>query len=274
MAQAAPTPRQATAFPGERRSLGSLGSRVLTLTCRDAGTLKAAVDTFSRRFPKVWFNLAEGIAVLMAPSRAHERASWNASELVTALGLCLALPVVQLRSSTQTPEAERKSVDPDESFFIGDKATRFLQIAERKGEDAAIDATMAEPPNLVVEVEHSHRDEKKRHTYRSVGVAELWELSTGRSGREPAIHDLQAPVGPSAVAVSKVVPGVGADCIVTALEELRKIGGLAKFALKMGLGEPVGARLMKAAGILAALDPATPKPGGVPEEGIPRPELG
>ena len=69
------------------------------------------------------------------------------------------------------------------------------------------------------------RDEGKRWLYRDLHVVELWELATGHVERTPAIYHLKASVAPESVAASRVIAGARADCILAALEALRRIGG-------------------------------------------------
>ena len=61
--------------------------------------------------------------------------------------------------------------------------------------------------------------------------------------------------GPRGVEVSKVVPGVRADCLDGALQVLREIGGLVEFSYAGGRGEPVAERLLAAAGVAGSDEP-------------------
>lgn len=234
--------------PAVKRSVGSLGSDVLTLTACSPAVVEEAVAELTRSFQKVWYDVRRGVAVFMAPSRAHELTSVDAGDLTLALCRCLGVAVVHLRSAT-AGGPPRGAADPDESFFVGEKAEAFLHIQEQQGRETALARTEDVPPDLVIEVEHTHRDEGKRSLYRDLGVGELWELATGRSGRSPAIYDLQSGAVPESIPASRVIDGTRADCIVSALEELRRIGGRDEFMMRVGGGEPLRERLLAAAGI-------------------------
>ena len=235
--------------PAVKRSVGSLGSEVLTLTACSPAVVEAAVTELTRSFRKVWYDVRRGIAVFMAPSRAHELTSVDAADLTLALCQCLGVAVVHLRSAT-TGGPPRGAADPDESFFVGDKAEVFLRIQEQEGREAALERMEDVPPDLVIEVEHTHRDEGKRWLYRDLGVVELWELATGRVERTPTIYDLKAGVAPESVAASRIIAGARADCILAALAALRRIGGWGQFMMRVGGGEPLCERLLAAAGIV------------------------
>lgn len=234
--------------PAVKRSVGSLGSDVLTLTACSPAVVEKAVAELTQSFHKVWYDMRRGIAVFMAPSRAHELTSVDAGDLTLALCQCLGAAVVHLRSST-AGGPPRGAADPDESFFVGEKAEVFLRIQEQKGRDVALERTEDMPPDLVIEVEHTHRDEGKRPLYRDLGVGELWELATGQSGRSPTIYDLQSGAAPESIPASRIIEGTRADCIVAAIEELRRIGGWGQFMMRVGGGEPLCKRLLSAAGV-------------------------
>ena len=225
-----------------------MGSDVLTLTACSPAVVEKAVAELTQSFRKVWYDVQRGVAVFMAPSRAHELTSVDAGDLTLALCQCLGVAVVHLRSAT-AGGPPRGAADPDESYFVGEKAEVFLRIQEQEGREAALERTEHMPPDLVIEVEHTHRDEGKRSLYRDLGVGELWELATGHAGRSPSIYDLQSGSAPKSVSVSRVINGTSADCIVAALEELRRIGGRDQFMMRIGGGEPLCKRLLVAAGI-------------------------
>lgn len=230
---------------------GSLGSPVLALRGGDPDILKRVADRYAERFRKSWRDLKSGIAVFMAPSRAHEYSKGDARGGVEALAAALGLAVVNLGSATlRGADSENRQGDPDESFFIGPAAARYRAIERRDGTEAARAALADTPADLAVEVEHTHYDATKRAIYRAAGVAELWEIATAPTGKETAIVDLQASGGPQSVEASAVVPGVQADGLDEALQVLREIGGYGEFMRALGGGEPVAERLLAAAGVV------------------------
>ncbi|MCY4212720.1 MAG: Uma2 family endonuclease [Gammaproteobacteria bacterium] len=229
---------------------GSLGSVVLALKGGDPEVLKAMAGCYAKRFRKSWRDLRGGLAVFMAPSRAHERRSRNSSGLVEALCAAMGLPVVALASTTLHGRGSGRQGEPDESFYVGEKAAEYQRM-ERSGvgEDELDAWADGQPADLVVEVEHTHYEAAKRSIYRDAGIRELWEIVTPQAGRETAITNLQGNVGAEPVGVSEVVPGVCADGIKDALDVLREIGGLSQFMLAMGAGEPVASRVLDASGV-------------------------
>ena len=231
------------------REIGSLGSPVLALRGGHPDVLERMADLYAERFRKSWRDLKSGIAVFMAPTRTHEFTSKKADGLAQALCLARGLAVVALGAATiRSIDGARRRGDPDESFFIGEKAERCLGMQRAGLSDEEIDDVLAdEPTDLAVEVEHTHYESTKRDIYRRAGVRELWEVATAFAGKNTAIIDLQAPDGPCPVAVSSLIPGGRADGLDKALDVLREIGGYGDFREALALGEPVVGRLLAAA---------------------------
>ena len=224
---------------------GSLGSPVLALRGGFPDVLRSMADAYAERFRKSWRDIESGIAVFMAPSRVHERATELAGDLVAAICAAQRLAVVKLRATTLI--AEGGGGEPDESFYFGEKAERYLSLERELGVSGADGAFDPLPADLAVEVEHTHYDSAKRDIYRRAGVLELWEFATAPAGGEAAIVDLQAPDGPRPVVGSTLVPGVHADGLDGALRVLREIGGLVEFSFAAARGAPVVERLLAAA---------------------------
>ena len=145
----------------------------------------------------------------------------------------------------------RRKGEPDESFFVGAKAERYRSLLHEGGLAFANEALADEPADLAVEVEHTRHESAKRDIYRRAGVHELWEFA----GKDKAIIDLRARSGPRSVEVSKVVPGVRAARLDGTLQVLRKIGSYGDFCAALARREPVGERLLAAAGVAGSDDP-------------------
>ncbi len=235
-------------LPEWQERTGSLGSSLIAVRGGSPQVFEAIVHDLGERFRKSWYDFSERIAVFMAPSSAHEFTSHNSGELVQALSRAISVKVVAIASTTVRNIDGGKSADPDESFLVGERAERFIKHSMREGIDAALSEIEGQPADLVVEVEHTHYDPRKVFVYRDAGVKELWDLATGAK-RAPRIYDLQAVEVPRSCRVSKLLPGVRAERLPDALSELWAIGGLAELAERMGRGEDMGQRLLKAAGV-------------------------
>ena len=258
----------ATALPVERvhvipewwEGTGSLGSATVELSGGCPQVFASVVESLADQFRKAWYDFASGVAVFMAPSAMHESNARGALELVQALCECGGLAVVAMGAAAARTSDRSASADPDESFFIGRRAERFLAIMQAHGRDAAVSEMEDVPRDLVIEVEHSRRDPDKRAIYRDAGIAELWELATSAAGRAPAIWDLQTQTAPTATPTSCLLPGVRADALPTAMVELQRIGGLTGLVRGIERGDPVDQSLMASAGIAERPEGSGTKP--------------
>ncbi len=228
--------------------MGSLESRVLSLATDDPRVLSRFVDDLGSGFRKVWFDLMHGFAEFMSPSQAHEFTSRDVHDLILALCHAKGIDVVDLGSTSIEAPDGSSGGDPDESFLIGERATRYRRVETGEGVAAAMDTIEGQPPDLAVEVEHTHHHPDKISVCRTCGVKELWDLATAAAGRAPAIYDLRAGGGPCPRPGSGVLPGVGAAGLPAAVAVLRDIGGPLAFAERRARGEPVDRRLLAAAG--------------------------
>ena len=164
-------------------------------------------------FRRVSIDPVRGVAVMMAPSRLHERIAARLDKVAEGLGGGVqggGLRVEQLRGTRWRDREgpQGAGAEADCAFYIGETAEAYIR-AEALGGEQADAFTERHPPDLVVEINVSHTDEGKPAWYRRLGVAELWAIAAGKSPDwlEVEFLDLQAPGGPAASRESKVIPG-------------------------------------------------------------------
>ena len=164
-------------------------------------------------FRRVSIDPVRGVAVMMAPSRLHERIAVRLDKVAEGLGGGArggGLRVEQLRSTRWRDREgpEGTGAEADCAFYVGETAEAYIR-AEALGDEQADAFTERHPPDLVVEINVSHTDEGKPAWYRRLGVTELWAVAAGKSPDwlEVEFLDLQAPGGAVAFRESKVIPG-------------------------------------------------------------------
>ena len=164
-------------------------------------------------FRRVSIDPVRGAAVMMAPSRLHERIAVRLDKVAEGLGGGVpggGLRVEQLRGTRWQDREGPEGTGPeaDCAFYVGEMAESYLR-AEASGDEQADAFTERHPPDLVVEINVSHTDEGKPAWYRRLGVTELWAVAAGKSPDwlEVEFLHLQAPGGPAASRESKVIPG-------------------------------------------------------------------
>ena len=164
-------------------------------------------------FRRVSIDPVRGVAVMMSPSRLHERIAVRLDKVAEGLGGGArggGLRVEQLRGTRWRDREgpQGAGAEADCAFYVGETADAYIR-AETLGDEQADAFTDQHPPDLVVEINVSHTDEGKPAWYRRLGVAELWAVAAGKSPDwlEVEFLDLQALDGPAASRESKVIPG-------------------------------------------------------------------
>ena len=235
-------------------AIGSLGSAIVTISGGSPEAFKDITDSCRERFRKGWRDMKSGVAIFMAPSGPHAIRTNDASSLIHAVANAMQIPVVSLRD--RTVNADGAEAEPDDSFLIGDTAARYLAIKQSEGSSAALEWLESAniPPDLVIEVEHTHHNAGKQGTYRNAGVSELWEIPTERRGRKPKIIALDGAQGPFGMDESHLLPGVRPECILGALRILDRVGDSHKFSALIERGSAIVQQFLDTATGLANED--------------------
>lgn len=214
-------------FGSSRMPDGSRVIRAFGLSRREVAQLAGMrFPNPSFPFQRVSIDPVRGVAVMMAPSRLHERIAAGIDKVAEGLGggVPVGLRLEQLRSTRwQDREGPRGAgAEADCAFYVGETAEAYLH-AEALGDAQADDFVERHPPDLVVEVNVSHTDEGKPAWYRRLGATELWAVSAGKSPDwlEIEFIDLQAPGGPAAMQESKVIPGAQPSDVKSGLRVLQ-----------------------------------------------------
>lgn len=107
------------------------------------------------------------LKVNMGQGFRHENLSRFLNSLITTVSLVLRLNIIPVGSMTLTSSRVRKGADPDESYYI-----QNAHLASFKQElfDDATDT----PPDLVVEIDETHKSEDKFEIYAAFGIREFW----------------------------------------------------------------------------------------------------
>lgn len=117
-----------------------------------------------RRFPKLLY--LDGSISFVSPSPIHERGGERLGFLVAEVAFALDIPFETTGSTTFRRRAEEAGAEPDKSFY-------FAQVEQIRGKDQ-ISLLTEPPPDLVIEVVHTHHAETAIEIYRRFGVPELW----------------------------------------------------------------------------------------------------
>ena len=214
----------AVAAPESTSFVGPLGSTIYRLHA-DAATVAALAGLdWTSRFRRVWLDPVREVVVLMSPSRLHERLTRVIDDIVDAAASALGRASTKSGSVRLRGEGEPAGtgMEPDCSFYVGDRAQAYLR-AEAESEEAAQTFFERNGPDLVVEVEVTHADRGKIARYADLGVREFWRLR-GKRGEKTLRADflaLRPGAGRRPLEASEVLPGLTPSDVCQAVEGVR-----------------------------------------------------
>jgi Uma2 family endonuclease len=117
---------------------------------------------------RIYITFDRGRLELMSPSPEHEWWKSLIGRLIEALALERAVAAEALGSTTFKRGDLAKGLEPDECYYL-----RGASGLRRKRE---ADLTRDPPPDLVVEVDITHRAIDREGIYAALGVAEVWRF--------------------------------------------------------------------------------------------------
>ena len=119
-----------------------------------------------RSTPKLIY--LDGSLLLVSPSHIHESAEWRLGRLVEVILEEFAIPFHPAGSTTFRLQSEQAGVEPDESYYLAHE----LSVRGSDSRDLVLGPDP--PPDLVIEVIHTHGATKAIEAYRRFGVPEVW----------------------------------------------------------------------------------------------------
>ncbi len=151
-----------------------------------------------------------GVISWINPSPGHACMSDASDSIVKEAEYFIKKRIKSMRDTRwKRPEDPKNvGVEPDASFYIGEKAERCYEAFRSGGDEAVNKFAENNPPDLVVEV--THLDKNKPAHYALIGVQKMWR-DTRRKDKndyrtEVSILELQSQGGPRIVEQSLVLP--------------------------------------------------------------------
>ncbi len=112
-----------------------------------------------------------GILKIIGQGFKHENISRFLNNLVMMIGMFLKINVIPAGSMSLISKKARKGADPDESYYI-----QNAHLASFKKE--LFDDETDTPPDIVVEIDESHKSDDKFEIYAAFGIKEFWLYDT------------------------------------------------------------------------------------------------
>lgn len=121
--------------------------------------------TLNRTNHKITYH--RGILKIMGQGFKHENISRFLHDLVRLVSLILQVKVIPSGSMTLVSHKARKGADPDESYYV-----QNAHLASFKRE--LFDDETDTPPDIVVEIDETHKSDDKFEIYAAFGIKEFW----------------------------------------------------------------------------------------------------
>jgi Uma2 family endonuclease len=112
-----------------------------------------------------------GILKIMGQGFKHENISRFLHDLVRTVSLFLQIKVISAGSMSLISKKAHKGADPDESYYI-----QNAHLASFKKE--LFDDETDTPPDIVAEIDESHKSDDKFEIYAAFGIKEFWLYDT------------------------------------------------------------------------------------------------
>jgi Uma2 family endonuclease len=136
-------------------------------------------ETFERLLHELGENRSTRLAYdngqleIMSPSSSHEAFKELLSDIAYNLFRALRIDFTKMGSTTFRRRELRRGFEPDQCFYI----QRYEAIRERRGD---LDSAHAPTPDLVIEIDITHRSLTKLPIYAALGVREVWRYTGAR----------------------------------------------------------------------------------------------
>lgn len=111
----------------------------------------------------------DGDAYLVSPSNLHEWLKKRLGQIVVEVATGLNIPLVMAGETTLRLRKKQAGVQPDESFYLAN-AARIAPKIRKEDLDLRIDP----PPDLAIEVVHTHDAKEAIEVLRRLRVPEIW----------------------------------------------------------------------------------------------------
>ena len=114
----------------------------------------------------------QGRMELMSPLREHEEVKKLVGRMIEQLTLMTGMSIKSLGSTTFRRKDKAKGLEPDECYYFRDEK----KMRGRRRLDLKRDP----PPELVVEIDITHRSIAREPIYAALGVPEIWRFDGAR----------------------------------------------------------------------------------------------
>ena len=125
------------------------------------------LDDLERSNQKMYLTYDNGKLEIMPPSPFHEKNKKIIDRLIQCMTMELGIALYALGSTTFKRKSKLRGLEPDECYYVQHEA----QMASKD----TIDLDEDPPPDLAVEMDHTHHPLDRESVYAGLGVPEIWQ---------------------------------------------------------------------------------------------------
>lgn len=125
------------------------------------------LDDLERSDQKMYLTYDHGKLEIMPPSPFHEKSKKIIDRLIQCMALELGIALYALGSTTFKRKSKLRGLEPDECYYV--------QHESEMASKDTIDLDEDPPPDLAVEMDHTHHPIDRESVYAGLGVPEIWQ---------------------------------------------------------------------------------------------------
>lgn len=133
---------------------------------------ESLVADLERSGQHIYLTYDQGNLEIMPPSPFHERYKTVIGRLIETMSMEMGIPIAGLGSTTFKREDLARGLEPDECYYV-------QRVKEMRGK-FEIDLLRDPPPDLAIEMDHTHHAKKRDGIYAALGVPEFWQYDGER----------------------------------------------------------------------------------------------
>ena len=156
-----------------------------------------------------------GRLTLMSPSRSHDWHAKKIGQLITSVAIASGMEIEEAGHATFRSKEACSGVEADESYYLGDNA-----VLMRGPQNVNLEKQP--PPDIVIEVEVTHKADDAVISWAKLGVPEVWRLDVDRRQFTFGIRNSEGVYAVSPK--SQAFPFLKPDDVLTQLRLVEEIG--------------------------------------------------
>ena len=156
----------------QEKTDATVGEQCLVLNSIDWNQYETLLQAFPEQ-AGLRITYLDGRLTLVSPTRRHDRFEKVLARLFETIAEGAGIEIEVAGHATYRQQTKGAGVEGDQAYYVGENAKRI-------GGSANIDLSRQPPPDLVIEVEATHKADDSVAAWGRLGVPEVWRLNIER----------------------------------------------------------------------------------------------